>query len=106
MYGQLLALAIEGEEPRAEPMSEHELVRELAQFRVRLAPRWSPGGGSSVDAVASLAAHVDYDRTLLRLCRLRGIACGPERFTRPEAERQRLEEALAAVGVSLAAAAR
>lgn len=103
MYGQLLAMAIASEELADELPGEHELLRRLAQLRDRLALRWAPGEMATVDAVDSLATHVEYDRALIRLCRLRGIACSPDRFTRPEAERRRLEAALAAAGVPLAA---
>ena len=100
MYGQLLAMALEQEAGDAE--SEHDLLRELARCRVRLAPRWA--GGPAVAAVAAasgLAVQLDYDLALLRLCRMRGIACGPERFGRPEQERHRLERALGAAGLAV-----
>ena len=101
MYGRLLAMAMADEEFGGEAPVEHDLVRHLADVRARLVPRSSPIGHDAVDAVDSLAAHVDYDRTLLRLCRLRGIACAPEQFSRPDAERRRLETALVADGVVL-----
>lgn len=102
MYGLLLALAMADVEPGGEVPVERDLVRHLTDVRARLAPPSSPLTQMAVDAVESLAAHVDYDRTLLLLCRNRGIACGPEQFSRPDAERRRLEAALMAEGVALA----
>lgn len=102
MYGQLLAAVLDAESENDGGLApdEQDLVRELAHFRVRLAPSWGMGGGGlGVDAASSLAAQLQYDATLLRLCSLRGIACSPEGFRRPEAERLRLERALAAAGV-------
>lgn len=101
MYGQLLAVALaDGER---DGQSEQDLLRELAHYRVRLMPRWGVGGGGpAVDAASSLAAQIDYDLTLLRLCQLRGIPCAPEGFGRPEPERHRLEKALSAAGVAVA----
>ena len=101
MYGRLLAMAVADELADGEAPAEQDLVRHLSDLRGRLAPRSPLFGPVTVDAVETLAAHVDYDRTLLRLCRLRGIACAPERFSRPVAERQRLEAALMADGVVL-----
>lgn len=104
MYAQLLALALALAEAAPEPLTEHELVRELAHYRVRLVPRWGVGGGSPVlDAASSLAGQIDYDLTLLRLCRLRGVPCSPEQFSRPQAARRRLERALRESGVPVAA---
>ena len=102
MYGQLLAavLADQLQQPDGAAADERDLVHELAHCRVRLAPSWGMAGdGLGGDAAASLAAQLHYDATLLRLCHARGIACSPERFSRPEAERQRLERALAEAGV-------
>lgn len=104
MYGRLLAMAVADQEAGDEVPAEQELVRHLTDVRVRLVPRSPLLGPVVVDAAESLAAQVDYDRTLLRLCRLRGIACAPERFTRPDVERRRLEAALMADGVALAGA--
>ncbi len=102
MYGKLLAAVLDAESEKDGGLvqDERDLVRELAHFRVRLAPSWAMnGGGLGVDAASSLAAQLQYDATLLRLCCLRGITCSPEGFRRPEAERLRLEQALAAAGV-------
>jgi hypothetical protein len=103
MYGQLLAAVVDDEsEDGGSSMSEQDLVRQLAHCRVRLAPSWSLAQGAlGVDAASSLAAQLQYDATLLRLCRLRGIASSPERFSRPDAERHRLERALAAAGIAV-----
>ena len=100
MYGQLLAAAMA--RGTDEPATERDLVRELAHLRLRLAPRWGVDGGSPrVDAAASIAAQVEYDLTLVRLCRRRGVDSALEAFARPGLERRRLERALAQDGVAL-----
>lgn len=99
MYGELLAVAMAGED--ADARSEEELVQELTNVRVRLlrSPEGTRLGVPAVDAVSGLADQIEYDRVLLWLCRRHGIASGPEGFGRPEQERRRLEQALGDAGV-------
>jgi len=104
MYSELLAvsLAIDEETVGAHAASEEWLLEELLLAR-RHRQQASRAAGRS-DASSRIAAELEYDRALIRLSRLHAIPCGAERFTRPLRERQRLEEALEAVGVDVTGA--
>ena len=53
------------------------------------------------EMAGDLAANLDYDAALVRLCAARGIRATVEGFATPRDERRRLEEALKAAGVDL-----
>jgi hypothetical protein len=57
------------------------------------------GAGTWSDV--ALVAEVSYDRALITLAASRGIDVAPTNFTHPRIERERLEAALADVGVDL-----
>jgi hypothetical protein len=57
-------------------------------------------------AAIALAAELSYDRALIKVCETHGIEAVPLRFSRPGAERARLEGALASIGVDLVARSR
>ena len=53
-------------------------------------------GASVADVIAD---QLGYDRSLIRLCLACGIETDPTRFERPAIQRDRLEVALARIGV-------
>lgn len=99
MYADLLAASCD------QPMvsaDEHRdvgllLARAIASRRGLSTP---PGSGAGPEG--NLAANIDYDLALLRLCLARGIDADPRRFDRPIEERGRLEAELAKRGIDLA----
>lgn len=118
IYSDLLAMSMQSAGEGPSETSDHvsrgehatggdhttaRLVHELVRYRSRLRQERAPGtillGG--VDMPSRIAREIDYDRALMRLCRLHGIACDPARFTTPAAERTRLEQALRSAGVDL-----
>lgn len=106
MYSELLAESLRhqraGEErSRSSPAA---LLAEAVECRHRLVHLSAPAGtgpGGAVSSADSLALQLEYDLALLRLCAARGIECDPSRFVQPPAERRRLEDTLAALGVDL-----
>ncbi len=78
------------------PSSRDELVVVLLQYRRGLNGNGSDDGNGVAE---ELALELDHDRMLLRLCRALGIESGPERFTNPLAERERLEALLRDAGI-------
>src|ERR1700761_346416 len=56
-------------------------------------------GGGGEDTYGAIAREIEYDVTLIRLCRSRGISCDPAGFARPIDERDRLERALLSEGL-------
>ena len=59
--------------------------------------------GAGVFSDVALAAEVSYDRALINLAAAHGIDVSPTNFAHPKIERERLEAALAVVGVDLEA---
>jgi hypothetical protein len=57
-------------------------------------------------ATLALAAEVNYDRALIKVCMANGIEADVLGFANPGAERARLERDLAAAGIDLVAFAR
>ncbi len=106
MYSELLAmsLTVDGDAVVKSPPSEKRLLEELAALRERLKFNWPASSSASPDASSRIATEIQYDRTLIKLCRLHAIPCDVERFTLPTRERQRLEGELAAAGVDVVAA--
>lgn len=99
MYVELLSSVLQNiDEP-----DPYVLLEEAIGCRVRL-------GDDGADALKNvrntLALEVAYDRSLLLLCASKGLWVTPARFDHPEAERGRLERALASVGVDLPALTR
>ncbi len=54
-------------------------------------------------AATALAAELSYDRALIKVCETHGIEAFPLRFSRPGAERARLERELLVVGIDIVA---
>jgi hypothetical protein len=103
MYSELLAAswqAAADDRLGGTDGGEAELLRHLAERKRQLGAlvraRVVEEASAPADTPTNIARNIEYDMTLLRLCTLRGIACGPSRFTHPLAERRRLERALAA----------
>jgi predicted neuraminidase len=106
MYGELLAMSLDQEDDTSEAAdwSEKRLLQELAECRDRLRTDQAIAPSRRPDAPSRVATELRYDRALINLCRLHEIACGAARFTCPQEERRRLEEALRAAGVDVRAA--
>lgn len=109
MYSELLAVAYRAAPGRHEELEGERLERvlrhELAECRRQLSAHAGTGRGRPAvsDPPVDIARQIDYDLALIRLCRVHGIECDPASFTRPYAERHRLEEALAMAGVEVSA---
>lgn len=98
MYSDLLSSVFEDwvDELTGAALVDYALVCRVEM----LTPRST---GSASDA---LAAEIAYDRALIKLCAARDIVVDVTAFARPRPERERLERALAAVGLDLVALSR
>jgi len=96
MYVELLSAALAADQRG--PMTSEDVRASAIDCRARML-----GSRSRTDrsAVSELASEVDYDRSLINLCKVLGIDSGPERFAQPGPERTRLEGALAQEGEDL-----
>jgi len=105
MYSELLAmsLGVADGEVEAGASSEKHLLDELAECRNRLEADAGSTAPRRPDAPSRIATELQYDRALIRLCRMHAIACDVAAFTRPHSERRRLEEALDSAGVEFRA---
>lgn len=104
IYSELLEVSMRlGESSSGEVGDDrvHELLRVLAECRHRLVHKYQYERLASRDVSSDLAAQLDYDMALIRLCRLRGIDCSPAGFTPPILQRRRLEGELRATGIEL-----
>jgi len=96
IYSQLLAAS-----DAAAPEDRQELaglVATLEIHRGRLvgAVDLDAARNRPLDAAEAVAAQLNYDLRLLRLCRVLGIPCDASRFSQPGLERRRLEAAVKA----------
>ena len=91
MYVEMLSSALEAWDL---DLSGQELVDHVLACRARMLATTTADGGSAYEA---LAGEIGYDRALIHLCEDVGINTGPAAFDQPQAERIRLEEALASV---------
>jgi hypothetical protein len=97
MYAELLVASLGQSITPGERASEvGALLAQLLAARLRLGERQA-GAGPEGD----LAANIEYDLALLRLCAARGVDADPRRFDRPGQERARLEGELALRGTVL-----
>lgn len=103
MYSELLAMSVTIDDSAADPAlpTEKRLLDELAAQRDRLEVEKAISPDRRSDAPTRVASELQYDRTLLKLCRMHGIDCDVARFRQPARERRRLEQALQAAGVDL-----
>ncbi len=105
MYSELLAMSLsqEDETSEADASSEKRFLEQLSECRDRLRADQSIASARRPDAPSRVATELRYDRALIGLCSLHEIPCGAWRFTCPQEERRRLEEALEAAGVDVRA---
>jgi hypothetical protein len=108
MYSELLAMSLtQGDEILDGAASnEKRLLQELVDCRERLRTDQAIAPSRRPDAPSRIATELQYDRALINLCRLHAIPCDVGRFTRPQQERKRLEEALETVGLDVRTARR
>jgi hypothetical protein len=95
MYTQLLAAALQRR--AADPAERNPALAEARRCRTQLEAGTRRSDPDEVSA--ALALHIGYDIALLRLTGLVGIDSDPELFDPPLQERNRLEDALAALGI-------
>jgi hypothetical protein len=98
MYTQLLQAAYSQLRIDEPGQARGVALAEARRWRTQL-ERGTPDAGPETLSSA-LALEIGYDVALLRLAGLVGIESEPNRFDRPQAERIRLESALAERGVS------
>lgn len=97
MYAELLVTSFQSAGNTDALSDIGDLLARLISCRNRLQRPATPEG----EPIGDLAANIDYDLALLRLCSARGIVCNPGWFDRPIVERCRLESELAGRGVDL-----
>jgi hypothetical protein len=100
MYTQLLDAAFVQYRPAIESSGESSALDEVVRCRRALEQAVSPDGIADAVPVA-LARQIAYDVALLELARVAGVDTDPMRFEQPQLERERLERAFAALGMSL-----
>ena len=95
MYSHILSSALVDwvDELTGQALFEYAVVCRNEMLRPSVPQRES--------ALATLAAEVAYDRALLKLCEANGIDVVDLNFLHPKEERNRLEAALANMGVDL-----
>ena len=101
MYTQLLEAAFgqhtQGDEPLQEPQALDEVLRCRCELEEAI-----PSDGDNADTVpVVLARQIAYDVALLELAGLVGVDADPSRFEQPQLERERLEGAFRALGMTL-----
>ena len=84
-------------------LGERGALDEVLQCRCALEEGIRPDGDADTVPVV-LALQIAYDVALLELARVVGVDTDPSRFEQPQLERERLERALGALGISLEAA--
>jgi hypothetical protein len=95
MYVEILSGALNA---WSDDLVDDALVDHVLSCRAVLPDR-DLGAGTWSDV--ALVAEVSYDRALITLAASRGIDVAPTNFMHPRIERERLEAALADVGVDL-----
>jgi hypothetical protein len=95
MYVEILSGALKA---WPDDLVDDDLVDHVLSCRSVLPDR-DLGAGTWSDV--ALVAEVSYDRALITLAASRGIDVAPTNFVHPRIERERLEAALAEVGVDL-----
>jgi hypothetical protein len=95
MYVQLLTDALEGWVLASD---RYDVVAHAVECRTHMLLA-SPRKGEP--AFRALAAQVSYDRSLIKLCEIFGIATSPDRFSDALTERRRLERELVHAGLDL-----
>ncbi len=104
MYTQLLDAAFGQCQPPIEGFGERGALDEVVRCHCALEEGIPPDGDADTVPVV-LALQIAYDVALLELARVVGVDTDPSRFEQPQLERERLERAFGALGMSLEAAA-
>ncbi len=101
MYTQLLDAAFGQFQPAeaGEGTTERGALDEVLRCRGELHDGHADADPDMVPVV--LALQISYDVALLELARVVGIDTDPSRFEQPQQERERLESAFRALGLSL-----
>jgi len=100
MYTQLLHAAFEQRRLAPSELKERVAIEEVVRCRVELEKGVPPGLDPDTVPVV-LALQIGYDVALLELAQVVGVDTDPVRFDQPQLERERLERALTALGISL-----
>jgi hypothetical protein len=96
MYRELLSTAVAHEEAPVAPVGASlELAIECRERMLGYR------AGTNGSAQHKLASEVAYDRALVNLCAASGIDVDMSRFNQPQQARERLESALAGIGIDL-----
>jgi hypothetical protein len=101
MYVELLSAALARD--HRGPMTLEDVHASVVMCRSRMLASRSRGDRL---AERELATELDYDRSLINLCRALGIPADSTRFARPAPERARLERALDEAGEDLTTSGR
>jgi hypothetical protein len=100
MYSQLLASALDIDQPSEEEPTTSAALSQLLRCRGQLrGGRWPQNGAEA--RYGTLVDHLAYDAALITVVRLLGVDCRAEEFDPPETARSRLEEVLASRGIPL-----
>jgi len=97
MYVEVLSGAMDGWN---DELTGEALIEYVIRCRAALPAREL---GAGVWSETTLVAEVTYDRALISLAAQHGIDVQPTKFAHPKIERERLEVALAQLGVDLEA---
>jgi hypothetical protein len=100
MYTQLLEAAFGQHPPTGSGATERSALDEVVRYRRELEEGVPPGIDPDTVPVV-LALQIGYDVALLNLAGVVGIDTDPSNFEQPHQERERLEIALHALGISL-----
>jgi len=100
MYAELLVAAWGQQGPAEDGVTEWDACEEVLRCRARQGESVRAAAGPDLVPVV-LALELAYDVALLRLALVVGVETDPSRFDQPQQERDRLEGALRALGISL-----
>jgi len=100
MYTQLLDAASRQHQPAMDGAGESQALDEVLRCRRELEEGIPPDGDADTVPVV-LALQIAYDVALLELAGVVGVDTDPSRFEQPQLERERLERAFGALGLSL-----
>jgi hypothetical protein len=103
MYTHLLGAACGQHGPRNRGNDDDVALAEARRCRTALRAGLPPGPDPDAVPVV-LALEIGYDVALIELAGKIGVQTDPSCFEQPERERERLEEAFAALGIDLDAA--
>jgi hypothetical protein len=96
MYRELLSTAVAHEEAPVTPVGSSLELAIDSRERMLGYRGWTNGS-----AQQRLASELVYDRALVNLCAASGVDVDMRRFDHPQQARERLEGALASIGIDL-----